>query len=142
MDHAQKVPVGTGCRNPEIPGKSRRRRFDASYKLRILEEADRLTGPGEVGELLRREGLYSSHLTTWRCQRDEVRWRGSRRSGAGGKRSGKILWPKRMTNFVVRIDRYEESGQRTINRLMNKNGLSVISDLGQIGKGAHRGYIC
>ena len=37
-----------------------------SYKLRIVEEADRCTEPGEVGRLLRREGLYSSHLTTWR----------------------------------------------------------------------------
>ena len=37
-----------------------------SYKLRIVEEADRCTEPGEVGQLLRREGLYSSHLTTWR----------------------------------------------------------------------------
>ena len=43
-----------------------RRRFSPSYKLRVVEEADRCTEPGEVGRLLRREGLYSSHLTTWR----------------------------------------------------------------------------
>ena len=43
-----------------------RRRFSPSYKLRIVEKADRCTEPGEVGQLLRREGLYSSHLTTWR----------------------------------------------------------------------------
>ena len=43
-----------------------RRRFSPSYKLRVVEEADRCTEPGEVGQLLRREGLYSSHLTTWR----------------------------------------------------------------------------
>ena len=71
MDQGQKVPAGAGGRNTEIPEKAQRRRFDAAYKLRILEEADRLTGPGEVGQLLRREGLYSSHLTTWRRQRDE-----------------------------------------------------------------------
>jgi transposase-like protein len=47
-----------------------RRRFTAEYKLRILREADRATGPGQLGALLRREGLYSSHLTTWRQQRD------------------------------------------------------------------------
>ena len=57
--------------NPEVPEKAKRRRFDAAYKLRILEEADRCTEPGQLGELLRREGLYSSHLTTWRRQRDE-----------------------------------------------------------------------
>jgi transposase-like protein len=41
------------------------------YKARILAEADACTGPGALGELLRREGLYSSHLATWRRQRDE-----------------------------------------------------------------------
>lgn len=46
-----------------------RRRFSAAYKQRILEEAERCSEPGEVGALLRREGLYSSHLTRWRAQR-------------------------------------------------------------------------
>ncbi len=48
-----------------------RRRFMAEYKLRILAETDRCTEMGQVGELLRREGLYSSLLSTWRKQRDE-----------------------------------------------------------------------
>ena len=52
--------------DPEVVDKPLRRRFDPSYKLRIVEEADRCTEPGEVGRLLRPEGLYSSHLTTWR----------------------------------------------------------------------------
>ena len=47
----------------------RRRVFSAGYKARILSEADRC-GPGELGSLLRREGLYSSHLTDWRRQRE------------------------------------------------------------------------
>lgn len=51
--------------NPQVP-QSTRRRFTAKYKLRILEEADRCTQAGEVGALLRREGLYSSHLSNWR----------------------------------------------------------------------------
>ena len=50
----------------ELLDRPLRRRFSPSYKLRIVEEADRCTEPGEVGQLLRREGLYSSHLTTWR----------------------------------------------------------------------------
>ena len=52
--------------DPEVVDRPLRRRFSPSYKLRIVEEADRCTEPGEVGQLLRREGLYSSHLTTWR----------------------------------------------------------------------------
>ena len=48
-----------------------RRRFTAEYKARVLREADRLTGPGQLGALLRREGLYSSHLNTWRQQREQ-----------------------------------------------------------------------
>jgi len=50
---------------------ARRRRFTAEYKLGVLREADRCSAPGEIGALLRREGLYSSHLSTWRTQRDQ-----------------------------------------------------------------------
>ena len=57
--------------NPEVPEKAIRRRFTSAYKLRILAEAERCQEVGMLGELLRREGLYSSHLTTWRRQRDE-----------------------------------------------------------------------
>lgn len=70
---------------PEVPEKASRRRFDASYKLRILEEADGCTEPGQLGELLRREGLYSSHLTTWRQQRDEGVLNGLREKKRGRK---------------------------------------------------------
>jgi transposase-like protein len=55
--------------NPEVPERPKRRRFSAKYKLEILEKADRCA-PGEIGALLRREGLYSSHLTTWRRERE------------------------------------------------------------------------
>ena len=50
----------------EVSSKARRRRFTAKYKQRILKEAAACTKPGEVGALLRREGLYSSHLVVWR----------------------------------------------------------------------------
>jgi transposase len=56
--------------DPAVPEKPVRRRFTAEYKLRILREADGCTEFGQLGALLRREGLYSSHLTTWRQQRD------------------------------------------------------------------------
>ncbi len=55
----------------EVPEKAKRRHFSAAYKLRIVEEADACRQPGEVGALLRREGLYSSLLTEWRRARRE-----------------------------------------------------------------------
>jgi len=57
--------------DPEVEAKPKRRTFTAAYRLRILEEADRCQSPGEVGRLLRREGLYSSHLANWRKARRE-----------------------------------------------------------------------
>jgi transposase len=58
--------------DPEVVPKARRRQFTTEYKLRILEEVDRCTEPGQIGALLRREGLYSSHLSKWRKLR--ARW--------------------------------------------------------------------
>lgn len=60
-----------GVPDPELIEQAKRRSFTAEYKARILAEADACTKPGEVGELLRREGLYTSHLTYWRKQRKE-----------------------------------------------------------------------
>ena len=61
--------VPEGVPDPELVEQAKRRSFTAEYKARILAEADACTRPGEVGELLRREGLYTSHLTYWRKQR-------------------------------------------------------------------------
>jgi transposase-like protein len=58
--------------DPELIERAQRRRFTSAYKLAIVREADGLAErPGEIGALLRREGLYSSHLTKWRRLRDE-----------------------------------------------------------------------
>ena len=57
--------------DPEVPEKTPRRKFTAKYKLEILDKADRCTQPGQIGALLRSEGLYASNLTTWRNQRDK-----------------------------------------------------------------------
>ena len=71
-DHARQVGEQPGHpSDSEVPEKPVRRRFDAAYKQRIVEEADGLSQPGELGQLLRREGLYSSQLSTWRRQREE-----------------------------------------------------------------------
>jgi transposase len=68
-EHRNIYPNGVG-RVTEVVDRPKRRRFSASYKSRILEEAERCTVPGEKGALLRREGLYSSNLTAWRRQRE------------------------------------------------------------------------
>ena len=57
--------------DPELVERSSRRRFSAAYKLSIVREADACKRPGEIGALMRREGLYSSHLGKWREQRDQ-----------------------------------------------------------------------
>ena len=57
--------------DPEVPEKAIRRKFTAKHKLRILQEVDRCTTQGQIGTLLRREGIYSSNLTTWRRQREQ-----------------------------------------------------------------------
>ena len=57
--------------DPEVPAKVQRRRFTAEYRRRIVREADACKKPGELGALLRREGLYASYLTTWRRQREQ-----------------------------------------------------------------------
>src|SRR5437867_1249476 len=62
--------VEAGVPDPELVERPVRRRFSAQYKLRVLREAEACTHPGEVGALLRRAGLYTSHLTYWRKQRD------------------------------------------------------------------------
>lgn len=65
MVHPKAVP------DPEVPEKALRRRFTPAYKLRIIEEAQQCTKPGQLGALLRREGLYASNLTLWRRQMQE-----------------------------------------------------------------------
>ena len=67
--HDVAVPRPDGL-DVEVVAKASRRRFTAEYKRQILREADACTAPGAIGALLRREGLYSSNLTTWRGQRE------------------------------------------------------------------------
>ncbi len=86
-----------GVLDPELVEKARRRKYSAKYKLSIVTEADACTRPGELGALLRRKGLYSSHLTTWRAQRDraalgglEPKPRGPRPPSADGVENVKL----------------------------------------------------
>jgi len=72
--------------DPEVSTKAKRRRFTAEYKLKVLREADRCKQPGEIGALLRREGLYSSHITAWRKERAQGEMRGLTPKRRGRKR--------------------------------------------------------
>jgi len=67
----------------EVTEKAKRRHFSAAEKLKVLQEADACTKPGEIGALLRREGIYSSHLAAWRKARDQ-----GQRGGLEAKRRG------------------------------------------------------
>jgi hypothetical protein len=61
----------------EVVAKATRRRFTVEYKRKIAREADACETPGAIGALLRREGLYSSHLTTWRAARERGKLAGA-----------------------------------------------------------------
>ena len=92
--------------SPEVSEKASRRRFTAEYKARILDEADRCIEPGQVGELLRREGLYSSHLTNWRRQR---------KAGLAPKQRGRK--PKSNKQEQQELDRLRRENKRLAERL-------------------------
>jgi hypothetical protein len=73
--------------------KKQRHKFTAKYKLSILSEADLCSQPGQVGDLLRREGLYSSHLTIWRRQRKEGLLDALSPKKRGAKKLIETRWP-------------------------------------------------
>jgi transposase-like protein len=70
MPGARPAVAGVARPDPELAERAKRRKFTAAYKLRILREAAGATRSGEIAAMLRREGLYTSHLTAWRKQRD------------------------------------------------------------------------
>lgn len=90
--------------DPEVPEKKPRRKFTARYKLEILQEADRCIEPGQIGVLLRREGLYSSNLTTWRKQRDK----GLLNALSPKKRGRKEKEKNPLTQKVAELERENE----------------------------------
>jgi transposase len=90
--------------DPEVVERTSRRRFTAKYKLRVLEQADGCTESGQIGALLRREGLYSSHLTTWRRQREAGAFAGL----APRKRGHKANPENRQTQRMAELERENE----------------------------------
>jgi transposase-like protein len=99
----------------EVPSKPERRRFSAEYKLKILREADACTKRGEIGALLRREGLYSSHLVDWRRARD---------SGLAPKKRGPAA--KEPNPLAKRVAELEREAARWKARAEQAEGLVAV----------------
>ena len=95
--------------DPEVSAQSQRRSFSAATKLRILDELDRAK-PGDIGAILRREGLYSSNVTRWRRQRD---------AGTLGARAVTKPGPKSPSTPVMKaeVERLERENARLRERL-------------------------
>ena len=106
------APPAGAAPEVEVVAKAERRRFTAEYKRRIVREADRCTKPGEIGALLRREGLYSSLLTTWRAARD----RGELEGLSAKKRGPKVVPPdprdKKIAEQEREITRWKKRAER------------------------------
>src|SRR6266404_3383968 len=106
--------VAAGETRPEVEvvAKAERRRFTAEYKRRIVREADRCTKPGELGALLRREGLYSSHLTTWRAARDRGELAGLAPKPRGPKATPPDPRDKKIAEQEREIVRWKQRAER------------------------------
>jgi transposase len=89
--------------DPEVVVKAQRRRFTAEYKQRILQEADACTQQGGIGALLRREGLYSSHLSTWRRQRQQGELQGLTPAKRGRKADPQAAENARLVRETERL---------------------------------------
>jgi transposase len=98
--------------DPEVPEKNPRRKFTAKYKLRVLAEADTFTRSGQLGALLRREGLYSSNLITWRRQREK----GILKAMAPKKRGRKLKEKNPLTKKVAQLEKENSRLQQKLKK--------------------------
>ena len=95
----------------EVVAKATRRRFTVEYKRKVVREADGCKTPGAVGALLRREGLYSSHLTTWRAARERGEWAGAPKKRGPARR---VVDPrdKKLAEQAREINRWQTRAER------------------------------
>ena len=139
MSHEPLLTSGNGklnlsVPNPEVTPKAKRRTFSAEYKLRILDEASACRTPGERGALLRREGLYSSHLTNWRRELRE-----GARAGLNPKKRGRKSDPLAVENAqlkreIARLQAKLERAETIIDvqkKLSQLLGLPTPSETGE-----------
>jgi transposase len=106
----------TSSREVEVVAKAERRRFTAEYKLRVLRDADDCKQAGEIGALLRREGLYWSNLTNWRKQRES-----GELAGLKGKKRG--LHRREKNPLVDRVRELERDNARLKRRAERAEGI-------------------
>lgn len=106
------LPAGaaslTPVPDPEVAAKPTRRRFTAEYKLRVLREAESKNEPGAIGALLRREGLYSTHLSAWRRLRDGGALDAMRLRRRGRKPDTSRGWRQRLAGVESEKERLQE----------------------------------
>ena len=119
-----------GALDPEVTERAKRRRFTTEYKLRILREADACKGDGDIGAVLRREGLYSSQLAAWRRQREETAKAGLKARKRGPKPKGEDPRVAKMERELVRLRRRLEEAEAIIDgqkKLSKPLGISLNS---------------
>ena len=101
--------------DPEVRAVAKRRSFTAAYKLSVLAEAERGSGAGEIGALLRRESLYSSHLVSWRRERDAGALQAlGRRRGRKARSTPEQKRLERLQARCVRLERELEQARTII----------------------------
>ena len=96
----------------EVVAKATRRRFTVEYKRKVVREADACKTPGAIGALLRREGLYSSHLTTWRAARERGELAGPTSKKRGPARRVVDPRDKKLTEQAREISRWKKRAER------------------------------
>jgi len=114
MDRTNIMPLSPS--EVEVAAKPTRRRYTAEYKHRILREAETCTRQGELGALLRREGLYSSNLTVWRKQRER-----GEIEGLSQKKRGPL--PKEKSPLAAKVATLERENRRLKARSERAEGL-------------------
>ena len=115
----------------EVTAKPTRRRFTAAYKLRVIRLADECKDPGDIGSLLRREGLYSSHLAAWRKQQGEGGLEPKRRGPAPNPDSRLKKENERLRKQVARLENKLDQAEMIIGvqkKLARLMGLSEETD--------------
>lgn len=115
----------------EVTPRAKRRTFSAAYKLRILEEADRCTESGQIGALLRREGLYFSNLTCWRRQREEGQLQGLKPKKRGPKKSERDEMAEEMEKLRWEKAQLEERLEKAETIIEVQKKLSTLLGLNQ-----------
>ena len=93
--------------DPEVVPMAKRRTFSKADKLRILTDADACVAPGEIGALLRREGIYSSHLATWRKQRQLAGEAGALQRKRGPKAELGTIQERRVAELEKQVERLQ-----------------------------------